>query len=95
MAAYVLVEIEVTDPQLYEEYKQRAPLTIAQFGGKYLARGGAVDVLEGEWSPQRVVLVEFSSREQAHAWWDSEEYREPKALRQRSAKTKMIVLEGI
>lgn len=95
MAAYVIVEIEVTDPQLYEEYKRRAPPTIAQFGGKYLARGGAVDVLEGEWSPARLVILEFASSARAHAWWNSEEYRGPKGMRQRSANTKMVVLEGI
>ncbi len=95
MAAYIIVEIEVTDPTVYEEYKRLAPPSIAQYGGKYIVRGGPVDVLEGEWKPKRLVVLQFESADRARAWWSAEEYREPKAMRQRSARTKMVLVEGL
>ncbi len=95
MPAYVIVEIEVTDPQEYEQYKQLAAPTISQHGGKYLVRGGAIDVLEGDWKPKRLVVLEFETAVRARAWWESEAYRGPKAMRQRSAQTKMILVEGL
>jgi uncharacterized protein (DUF1330 family) len=95
MPAYVVVELEVTDPVTYEEYKRVAPPSIAQYGGKYLIRGGQCDTLEGEWSPKRFVVLEFESAEQAKKWWASPEYAEAKALRQRSAKTEMFVVPGL
>ena len=95
MAAYVIVEIEVIDPAEYEEYKKLAPPAIAAYGGRYLARGGKTVLLEGDWNPQRLVILEFESVERAQAWWNSPEYAEPKAMRQRSARSKMLILEGI
>ena len=95
MAAYVVVEIEVQDPERYETYKQLAPPSIAQYGGRYVARGGEVTTLEGDWSPKRLVILEFTSVEQAKAWWSSAEYAEAKALRQASAHTQMIVVAGL
>jgi len=94
MAAYVVVEIDVTDPVPYEDYKQQAPRSIAEHGGRYLARGGACQALEGGWAPRRLVILEFPNAAQARAWWESESYREPKALRQRSANTRMVLIEG-
>ena len=94
MAAYVLVEVEVTDPATYEEYKQLTPATLAAYGGRFIVRGGASETLEGDWKPNRVVVLEFPSVEQAKTWWNSPEYSKAKALRQRAASTKMIVLEG-
>ncbi len=94
MMAYVIVELEVTDPQLYETYKKLAPPTIAAYGGKYLARGGETIVLEGTWQPKRLVILEFESLERANAWWNSPEYAEPKRLRQRSAITNMVLIAG-
>ena len=94
MAAYVLVEVEVTDPTTYEEYKQLTPATLAVYGGKFVVRGGASETLEGDWKPNRVVVLEFPSVEQAKAWWSSPEYSKAKAIRQRAASTRMIVLEG-
>jgi uncharacterized protein (DUF1330 family) len=91
----MVVELEITDPVIYEEYKRQAPPSIAQYGGKYLIRGGQCDTLEGEWSPKRFVVLEFESVEQAKKWWASPEYAEAKALRQRSAKTEMFVVPGI
>jgi uncharacterized protein (DUF1330 family) len=95
MAAYVVVEVEVLDPERYETYKQLAPPSIAQYGGHYAARGGEVATLEGTWSPKRLVILEFPSVEQAKAWWSSAEYAEAKALRQATARTQMIVVAGL
>jgi len=95
MSAYVLVEIEVLDQERYETYKQLAPSSIAIYGGRYLARGGDVETLEGTWSPNRLVILEFPSVDQAKAWWDSTEYEQAKALRQAAAHTRMIVVEGL
>jgi uncharacterized protein (DUF1330 family) len=92
--AYVIVEIEVTDPATYEAYKKQSPAAIAQYGGQYLSRGGQTTGLEGGWQPQRLVLLEFPSAEQALAWWNSSEYAGPKALRQASTYTRMVMLEG-
>ena len=95
MSAYVVVEIEVLDPERYGTYKQLAPHSIAQYGGRYVARGGEVATLEGTWSPKRLVILEFPSVEQAKAWWSSAEYADAKALRQASARTQMIVVAGL
>jgi uncharacterized protein (DUF1330 family) len=93
--AYVVTEIEVIDKDRYEGYKQMVAPSIAAYGGKFLVRGGATETLEGTWSPQRFVIVEFASRAQAKAWWDSPQYAEAKALRQATARTQMIVAEGL
>jgi uncharacterized protein (DUF1330 family) len=94
MAAYVIVEVEVTDPATYEEYKQLTPATLAAYDGKFIVRGGAYETLEGDWQPNRMVLLEFPSMGRAKEWWNSPEYSKAKAIRQRAANTKMIVLEG-
>lgn len=94
MAAYFIVDVEVTDPVGYEEYRKLVPATIAQYGGRFLVRGGAVEQLEGDWQPGRVVVLEFPSLEQAKHWYHSEEYRDPKALRFKTAKARMILVEG-
>jgi uncharacterized protein (DUF1330 family) len=95
MAAYVVVEIEVLDKDRYENYKQMVPPTLAPYGGRFMVRGGAVETLEGDWSPQRFVILEFPSVEQAKAWWASAEYAEAKALRQATARTQMLVVAGV
>jgi uncharacterized protein (DUF1330 family) len=95
MSAYVVVDIDITDPVTYEEYKRLAPPSIAQYGGRYIARGGSTEVLEGDWQPSRLVILEFANVEQAKAWWSSSEYAEAKAMRQRSSTTKMVLLEGL
>jgi len=95
MAAFVIVDIDVTDPVGYEEYKKLAGLTVALHGGRYVVRGGAVDTLEGDWSPSRFVVLEFETVTQAKAWWNSPEYRPAKEIRQRTARTNMIVAEGL
>jgi uncharacterized protein (DUF1330 family) len=94
MAAYFIAELDITDAAGFEEYRQLVPATIEQYGGRYLVRGGQVETLEGEWQPKRVVVLEFPTVEQAKRWYDSEEYRVPKALRFRTTRSKLILVEG-
>lgn len=95
MPAYVIVNIDVQDLIIYEEYKRLAPASIAQYGGKYLARGGATEVLEGDWTPKRFVILQFESVARAKEWLNSPEYSLARSLRQQSATTEMIVTEGL
>jgi len=95
MTAYVIVDIEVTDPEGYAEYKSLAPAAVALYGGKYIARGGQTERLEGDWQPSRLVILEFPSIEQAKAWLHSPEYAPARALRHRYANSNMVVIEGI
>jgi len=95
MPAYVIVQIEVTHSTHYEKYKELAPPSIRQYGGRYLVRGQPVETLEGNWSPKRFVILEFESVQKAKDWWNSPEYREAKRLRQASARTEMICVEGL
>jgi uncharacterized protein (DUF1330 family) len=95
MVAFVIVDIEIHDPGRYERYKELAPASIHAYGGRYVARGGTVEVLEGAWSPKRCVVLEFPSAEQARRWWESPEYAEAKRLRQATSTTDMIVVEGL
>jgi uncharacterized protein (DUF1330 family) len=77
MPAYVIVDLTVTDLPTMEEYRKRVPATLAAYGGRFLVRGGAHQTVEGDWKPNRLVVLEFPSMEQAKRWYDSEEYREP------------------
>ena len=95
MAAYVVVELSVTDPQLFGEYAKGVPATIAAYGGRYLVRGGATQTIEGGWTPKRVVVLEFPSTAQARKWYDSPEYAPLLAMRLKSANTKAIFVEGV
>ncbi len=94
MPAYIIVDIEVTDPAAFEEYRKQVPATVQKYGGRFLVRGGAMEVLEGDWRPKRVVVLEFPSMEQAKRWYDSEEYRAPKALRLRTSRGRLVLVEG-
>jgi uncharacterized protein (DUF1330 family) len=95
MSAYVIVEIEVTDPVGYEDYKKQAHATVQAYGGKYLVRGGKTEVLEGDWQPKRIVILQFDSMARAREWLHCEEYREPRKLRHATAKTNMVLVEGM
>jgi uncharacterized protein (DUF1330 family) len=95
MAAYVVVQVEVKDPVRYESYKKLVPASLEKYGGRFVVRGGQVHVMEGTWAPKRFVLVEFPSVEQAKAWWASPEYAEAKALRQATAESQLIIVEGL
>jgi uncharacterized protein (DUF1330 family) len=94
MPAYVINDMEVTDPALMEEYKKLSPPTVAKFGGRFLARGGNVETLEGGWTPKRLVILEFPSVDQAKAWANSVEYAPAKKLRQQATNSNLIVIEG-
>ena len=95
MSAYVIVEIDIVDPVGYEEYKKQAAATVHKYGGKYIVRGGETEVLEGDWKPKRIVILEFESMERAKEWLNCEEYRQPRKMRHRTARTNMIVIEGV
>lgn len=94
MAAYVVLNIDVTDPARYPEYAKVAGATVEQYGGKYLARGGRAEKLEGTADPKRVVILEFPTYERAKAWWTSAEYSGPKAIRQSASIADTILVEG-
>lgn len=94
MPAYVLVEIDIEDHSIYEEYKKLTPAAIAAYDGRFVVRGAKTECLEGEWHPERLVVLEFPSVERAKEWWASPEYSKAKLLRQQSAKTKMILVQG-
>ena len=95
MTAYIILDIEVTDPVGYEEYKKLGPPTVSAYGGKYVARGGKCETLEGGWQPERIVILEFPSVEKANAWINSPEYAPARALRHKYANSKTIVVEGL
>jgi uncharacterized protein (DUF1330 family) len=95
MPALILVDIEVLDPVLYEDYKRMASAAIAAYGGRYLVRGGKSEVLDGDWQPRRLVVLEFESFEQAKAWRASPEYTEAKRVRERCARANMVVVESL
>ncbi len=95
MSAYVIVDIDVTDPEGYKEYVRLAPASIELYGGKYEARAGRTEVLEGDWVPKRLVILKFESSEHAKAWLESPEYHPARQMRHRMAKTNMVVIEGV
>jgi uncharacterized protein (DUF1330 family) len=95
MAAYVIVDVQIHDPEVYAEYRSLTPASIAAFGGRFIVRGGAVETLEGDWVPGRVVVLEFESAARAREWWSSAQYAPAKALRHQSATTRMILVEGV
>lgn len=95
MTAYVIVDVTVNDPANYDDYKKLAPVSVAQYGGKYIARGGRTETLEGHWTPGRLVILEFPSIEQAKAWLNSPEYAPARAMRHAYATTNMVVIEGL
>jgi uncharacterized protein (DUF1330 family) len=96
MAAYVIAHIEVSDPVRYEEYKKLAFETVTKYGGRYLARGPKPDVLEGDWRPKRLVLLEFPSAAQARTWWESPEYAPARAIRKATcSRSELVIIDGM
>jgi uncharacterized protein (DUF1330 family) len=95
MPAYVIVNVDVKNPVEYEGYKKLTPGSLTNYQGKFIARGGKTEVLEGDWEPKRVVILEFPTYELAKAWWASAEYADAKVIRQQNASTQLIVTEGI
>ena len=96
MAAYVIVDVDVTDQQAYEEYRRQVPATLERYGGRFAVRGGRYETLEGSWQPQRIVVLEFPDYARARAWYDSPEYQAIIPLRERHARTNFLTLvEGV
>ena len=95
MSAYVIAEIEVTDPVAYEEYRKQVPAVIAKYGGRYIVRGGKVEPLEGGWSPKRLALLEFPTPEHALKWYRSPEYVPLIKLRQKASRGRIVLVEGM
>jgi uncharacterized protein (DUF1330 family) len=95
MAAYMIANVEINDAERIKEYLKAAPVVVKKYCGRFLVRGGEFWVAEGDWTPERLVILEFESYEKAKEFWHSEEYRPLKALRQSSAKTEMVFVDGI
>ncbi len=94
MAAYIFADVAVHDPAGYEPYRGQVPALIAAYGGRYLVRGGATEILEGDWSPRRCVILEFPTLAQAKAFWASPEYRPLREIRERTAHSRLVAIEG-
>ena len=95
MPAFVLANVTVNDPVRYEDYRRLVTPTIAKYGGRFIVRGGTVEVLEGDWRPNRLVLLEFPSAEHARQWWNSPEHTEAKLIRQATSEGTLLLLEGV
>jgi uncharacterized protein (DUF1330 family) len=94
MAAYLIADIEVTNPAGYDEYRRQVPATIEKYGGRFVVRGGASETLEGDWGPKRVVVLEFPTMEALKRWYNSAEYKPLIALRQKNASGNVIAVQG-
>ena len=95
MSAYVIGEIDVTDPTAYDDYRKQVLATIEKYGGRFAVRGGAVEPLEGGWNPKRIVVVQFPSIDQARKWYRSPEYAPLIELRQKASRGKLVMVEGV
>lgn len=95
MAGYVVVQVHIHDPEGFAVYRDMVPPTLESYAGRYLVRGGDWDNLEGEWNPERLVIIEFDSLEQARNWWNSEEYAPAKALREKTTTSKLVIVQGV
>ena len=94
MSAYIIVQVEVTDAEIYETYRKQVPSTLEAFGGEFIVRGGNMKVLEGDWPMPRCVVLRFPDMEKARAWHASDAYAGPKAIRQTASRANSIVIEG-
>ena len=95
MAAYVVANVDIHGAESYEEYRAGVPATIERYGGRYVARGGTVEVLEGDFTPKRLVIVEFPTLDQARRWYHSPEYAPLRAIRQRTATSQLVLTAGV
>ena len=95
MAAYFIVDVKVEDPTTYEEYRKLVNPTLELYGGKFLARGGATETIEGDWQSQRLVILEFESPEHFRRWYDSPEYSAAKEIRWRASTARAILVQGV
>ena len=95
MAAYALIDVEITDHAVFAEFRERAPAVVEAHGGRFLVRGGATEVVQGDWTPHRVVLVEFGSVAQAKSWWNSPDHTELRAILDRCSNATTTIVEGV
>ena len=95
MPAYVIVETDIHDPEQYEQYKAASPAAVAGGGGRFVVRGGELAVLEGDWEPMRLVVLEFEDLEAVKRWYESPEYQAAKKLRDCAADLRMVAVQGI
>lgn len=95
MPAYVIVEVAITDSVAYEEYKKLTPASVAAYDGKFVVRGGKTISVEGDWNPERIVVLEFPTMERAKEWWNSEQYTVAKKIRHAAANSRMLFVEGV
>jgi uncharacterized protein (DUF1330 family) len=95
MAAYALVDVEITDSAGFAEYRKLVPASIAEFGGRFLVRGGAMEVLEGDWKPNRLVILEFPDLSGLKAWYHSPGYQQLLSLRKRTATSNFVIVDGV
>ena len=95
MAGYVIADVEVTNPELFAEYRELVPQTVELYGGRYLARGGETTLIEGDAAPSRAVIIEFESAARAREWYDSPEYKPVKRMRLDSASSNVVIVEGV
>jgi uncharacterized protein (DUF1330 family) len=95
MPAFIIVETNIQDPDQYERYKEATPAAVAAAGGKFVVRGGELAVLEGDWNPTRLVMLEFENLDAARRFYDSAEYQEVKRLREGAARLNMVAVEGL
>ena len=95
MSAYVIAEVNVTDPDLFGEYRKLVPATLEKYGGRFVVRGGATETKEGGWSPARIVVLEFPSMDQARKWYHSPEYKPLLDMRHKAADAKLVLVEGV
>ena len=95
MAAFLVSDVSIRDADAFQTYRTRAADSIARHGGRYLVRGGGVDPLEGTWSPRTIIIVEFPSMEQAHAWYRSPEYASALDVRDKALSRNLILVDGI
>jgi uncharacterized protein (DUF1330 family) len=95
VSAYLISDVRAKDPEAFEAYRARAAASIARYGGRYLARGGAIQIMEGCWQPQAIVIVEFDTAAQAERWYASDEYAEALALREQALSRDLILVDGL
>ncbi len=95
MAAYAVIDVYVTDEETAARYRELSSPSVARHGGRFLARGGAIDVLEGGWNPERLVVIEFDSAEAARSWYESDDYAEARAVRKDAGEWRMVIVDGV
>ena len=95
MSAYVITDVEITDASLYGEFRERVTSTVEAHGGRFVARGGELEVILGDWTPKRLAILKFDDVRQVHAWLSSPEYTALDDIRSRSSNINMVVIEGL